>query len=669
MSEKKKWAELLNFKSIKTKLVIIMILIAAIPILILGIASILEFTINSNLDFEKNGISLGDSVEEHVNSKFKAVENMVDYIVEKNKFDDSEEDKLSLEKDFELFKEGNPDILFCYYYSEDKKEFVMYPNDSMPEDDYTKRDWYIKAKDAKGEYTFTDVYKDIMTNEYVATISKAIMENGNLKGVICIDFKLSSIADSIANVKYGETGILSLVDQKGTVIANTNKELIGNTDIGEEQAWSTILNNESGLVEINIDGENYKVNFVTSKTTGWKILLEISQKELDKSVNKYKKVLIMTAIILLIFAIISGEVFSRKLAKSINKIKKGIEKAASGDFSNSIDISTGDELEELADEFNEMQENISNLIRKVDNSIVELNNTSSNVKEMSEQVATSIGEVASTIGEISKGSMESAENLVTLSNNLEGVSGEINKINNATQNINEAAETSNNLGKDGIDIIQILMEKSNNTKKSTLEVSDVVSKVEESVKSIAVMNQTISQITEQTNLLALNAAIEAARAGEAGKGFAVVADEIRKLAEQTALSAKEIDDVIAEISKNVNLAVKQVEETNSTVESQEAAVTSGENIFNNIIRSIEDLTKKVEEVTQSVDEVTKNKNSVVEEVQNLSAIAEETAAGSEEVSASTEEISSSTDEFVENAKLLREISQELESEIRQFKLK
>lgn len=669
MNKEKKIINLSIFKSIKTKLVTIMILIVAIPILILGLTSIIEFSRTSNGYFKYSGISLGESVKEYMNSKFKSVENMASHIIEKNNFDDSEEDRASLNYDFSLFKEGNPDIEICYYYSENKKDFVMYPREDMPEDDYTKREWYIKAKEANGEFIFTDVYKDIMTKEYVATIAKAIICNGEFKGVFCIDFNLTSIADSIAKIKYGDKGVLSLVDQKGIVIANTNRELIGNSDIRDSKEWSTILNGESGLIEMNLNDEDYKVNFTTSDTTKWKILLQIPQEELNKSVNKYTQILIITAIILLICAVLIGKLFSDNIGKSINKIKRGISKAANGDFSDNIDVLTGDELEELSNEFNEMQEKVSNLINKVDSSINHLNGTSSTVTEMSEQVATAIGEVASKIEEISRGSVGSAENLVKLTNNLESVSDEINKINNATQNINDSAIKSNDLGKDGIEIIKVLMEKSNNTKRSTMEVSNVFSKVEDSVRSIALMNKTISKITEQTNLLALNAAIEAARAGESGKGFAVVADEIRKLAEQTALSAKDIDRVINEINKNVDLAVKQVEETNSAVEIQEESFIAGGNIFNDIIRSVEELHKKVEEVTHSIEKVTKSKNNLMNQVENLSAIAEETAAGSETVSASTEEVASSTGEFVENAKLLMGLSKDLEMEIRQFKLK
>lgn len=82
---------------------------------------------------------------------------------------------------------------------------------------------------------------------------------------------------------------------------------------------------------------------------------------------------------------------------------------------------------------------------------------------------------------------------------------------------------------------------------------------------ISHMASIIADIANQTNLLALNAAIEAARAGEAGRGFSVVADEVKALSQQSAVSAKEIDDTISVVQPAFEVLIEKVEEMSNTI--------------------------------------------------------------------------------------------------------
>ena len=164
------------------------------------------------------------------------------------------------------------------------------------------------------------------------------------------------------------------------------------------------------------------------------------------------------------------------------------------------------------------------------------------------------------------------------------------------------------------------------------ETVDSIQSIEKSSKQIADAVAIITDIADQTNLLALNAAIEAARAGEHGKGFAVVADEVRKLAERSATSAKEITDLI-------KVSIQQVDD----------GVTLSNGAGEALKKIVGDVTQVAEQL-QSISTATQEQAATMEEntsiVESNASAAEELAASAEEMSSQAESLSQIVGTFI-----------------------
>lgn len=377
------------------------------------------------------------------------------------------------------------------------------------------------------------------------------------------------------------------------------------------------------------------------------------------------------ALMIVLFALIgAGEavLIAGLLDKSFQKMAERTKAMTEGDLAFDGDVQVMDEFSELAGHLKLIGAQLREAAGHMQDMSAKVADTSRDLTGNMEFCNDLVVGVTESIKMISEGSEQLVESARNNHLMLEEVGKGMEHIALSAQGVAEEATEAAaqaNAGNEGIDRLVDQMSKIYET---TVASSQTVNQLGERTEEIDKVTLLISEISSQINLLALNAAIEAARAGEYGKGFAVVAGEIRKLAEQSAASAKDIAEMAGHIRTGSDQSIEAMKRVMTEVETGSVLVTSAGDSFQQIVHLAEQVSTRVQEVSAVTQQISASTEQIMDSVRQTLEITEVNLAGTKEIMACSEEQLTAMEETLESSKQLETEAEKLKSLLNRYSI-
>ena len=550
-----------------------------------------------------------------------------------------------------------------------------------------------------GRLTWSEIFYSEHIGENCMVVSVPILSAGNrgdIIGTLCLLMDQHGMDQIVHDGldELGASGDAYLVNAEGLLLTNTRlgehaRDAALNERIDTEavQRLAPAIRNS----QWDFDEAGVYMNYLGNSVLGQMevarlgdqpvgLIIEIDEAEAFAGMDSLRNIMLIIGVVAALLIPLIAYILARGIVTPIITVSKQLAELAKGggDLTQTLEVTSRDEVGQLASSFNAFISNIEGIIVEVMDATDQASSAGDSVRTASEtgmthttelsesartmqeqarrqsestnEAASNTRQVAEGVEQVATGAQEQASSIEDVQNLLVVMTQDVDT--NTTQLIraNELATTSSQHSTECAAAVEEVNTSVSQLKSTAVRTNETMAELQKASEQIGKITEMIRGISGQTNLLALNAAIEAVRAGEAGKGFTVLAEEIRSLSEQAAQATDEIAETTQAMQQSIESAVRGTTESLTAISHTAENTENAHGLIVGMRQSAEETGQSTEELRVSFEELKQRMEKITSSMQSISSVVEENTAATEEMAAGSEEAAASMDQVSEISK-------------------
>jgi methyl-accepting chemotaxis protein len=687
--EKKKKNERI---AIKLKLILSHTLLASIPVIIVAVMLFTNAKSNIIGEVEKANITTAEQLTNLIDSKMDEIRAATIVLISNSAMlDVVSKDKDDYDKPYEYIRERQ-DYIYDAFLSMESHQYIdniafikktEVLDDAKPDyfgetfvDAFHQSDEYVQIVEANAKPVwFYGLYDT--DNIYFMRLVKDFY-NQEDSSVLAVTVNHDMISELLDVETFEEGARLSVIDEKGNIVATSDETLVMGTPIDVVEELTLELQNAGE--EVGANAKNKVItSFVTKENVseemlvvvkqmenGWRYVTQVPTKAIYRGINSMFSLTVLVVAICFAIALLIGVYLALIISSPLNYLRSRMKTVEQGNLTVRSGFKGSKEIGSLSESFNNMTENMSVLIRDTKDITGQVATDSNELQQIAGHSATASKEVIHAVESLATGASEQAHDADKAAVIIQELVSQMNRTEDSFNEVVDVTTKTKEASENASSTISDLNQSTEETMELTANIKTDMGALANRFNEILGIIDMINAISSQTNLLALNAAIEAARAGDAGKGFAVVADEVRKLASQSSDAAQDISNIVNSIYSMTKKTEDMIEDGSQIYERQEIAVRNTEKTFNNIVKDMESIISEVDKVHQLLSGLDEIQTEATDSITSIAAISEQSASAIQQVLATSNEQFEAAEQLARMAENLKDVIEGMNEKVDRF---